>query len=279
MTDDLVGSISQDTTDESPSRPRIVVEHREHAVWLRLGEPAQENRLSRGMLEALRTELSTSASREDCRVIVLTGSDGIFCAGGRIDGLADGVTSAQEAFAASFVRLFAVLDAIEVPVIAAVNGPCHAGGMSLLHASDLAVAADIATFGYPEIKSGLFPMFAMAAAEHALPRKVLFDLWYSGRLFSADEAMQLHLVNEVVSTAELQARVEDVVAGLVGRSSVALGHGRRAYHTIRRVSPDAGMRHAQAALMALLAHSAGQDSPWAATAQDIGQDDFDEELL
>jgi len=78
--------------------------------------------------------------------------------------------------------------------------------MSLLHASDLAVTVDTATF-YPGIKFGLFPMLAMAGAEHAIPRKALFDLWYTGRMISAEEALELHLVNEVVPGAELRSRV------------------------------------------------------------------------
>jgi len=261
-------------TDQRPSsRPRIGVENRKQAVWLSIDEPAQENRLSRATLDALTAELSKSGLRDGCRVIVLTGGGDVFCSGGRIDGLKDGVLSAQEGFAESFVRLLDVIDALDVPVIAAVNGPCHAAGMSLLHASDLAVVVDTATFGYPEINAGLFPMLAMASAEHAMPRKLLFDLWYSGRLLGAREAMALHLVNEVVSVSELQPRVDEIVNDLADLSSVALSHGRRAYHAIRRMSPDGSMRHAQAALAALLAHSVGQDSPWAAAGGDTDQED------
>jgi len=279
MTDAAASAARGESTARPAARQRVVVEQRGQATWFAVNEQAQENRLSLATLEALGDELRRYSSHDDCRVVVLTGSGGIFCPGGRIDGLSEGLTSAQQAFASSFVELLGVLDALEVPVISAVNGRCHAAGMSLLHASDLAISVDTATFGYPEINVGLFPMLAMSGAEHALPRKVLFDLWYTGRLFGAQEALELHLVNEVVPAEQLQSRVDGMVAALVDRSPEALSHGRRAYHSIRRMSPDAAMRHAQVALVSLLANSAGRDSPWAANVAESSQDDPDEGLL
>ncbi|NOX21807.1 MAG: crotonase [Actinobacteria bacterium] len=264
--DDDTGTTARLTTESTSQRARVMVEHRGPATWLRIAERDQDNRLSRATLDTLHDELVTSASDDYCRVIVLTGRDRVFCPGGMIDGLSDGVIASQEAFAASFLRLLGTIDTLEVPVIAAINGPCHAAGMSLLHTSDLAVAVDTATFGYPEIKAGLFPMLAMAAAEHALPRKLLFDLWYSGRLLGAPEALELGLLNEVVSEDELDARIDGIAVELAGRSPIALAHGRRAYHAIRRMTPDAAARHSGSALLALLAHSVGEDSPWAGTA-------------
>src|SRR5437868_264283 len=68
------------------------------------------------------------------------------------------------------------------PLVAAVNGPAHAGGLGVMVACDLAVAADDATLGLPEAAAGLFPFIALATVRDALPKKVLFDLIYRARL-------------------------------------------------------------------------------------------------
>ena len=82
------------------------------------------------------------------------------------------------------------------PLIAAVNGNAHAGGFSLVVACDMAVVADDATLGLPEVAKGLFPFLALAIVKDALPKKVLFDVVYRARLMDAAEAKSLHLVNE-----------------------------------------------------------------------------------
>ena len=67
----------------------------------------------------------------------------------------------------------------------------------------MAIVADDATLGLPEVAKGLFPFLALAIVKDALPKKVLFDIVYNARLMSAKEACTLHLANEAVPQASV----------------------------------------------------------------------------
>ena len=138
------------------------------------------------------------------------------------------------------------------PIIAAVNGHCLAGGMSVLEACDLAVAVEEAEFAYPEINNGLFPMLAIAVARRNLAPKLAFDLFYSGRRMKASEALEARLLNRVVSSDALWPAVNELVSLLAGRSAASMMVGRQAFHAMANMGPTAALEYAHVALVAML---------------------------
>ncbi len=208
------------------------------------------------LTSALAAELAAAlrAARDDVTVgaCVLTGAGDVFCLGGDYRGA--GLTDrGREAYADALLEMDEAMARLGKPLIAAANGDAHAGGLAVLVACDLAVAADDATFGLPEAAKGLFPFIALATVRDALPKKVLFEVIYRARLMTATEALSLHLINEAVPRAEVSSRAIALAeqASAYDPQIVALGRGL--YYETRAARPPEAMAAARQALLAALA--------------------------
>src|SRR5262249_54821364 len=109
-----------------------------------------------------------------------------------------------------------------VPVIAVVQGEAKGFGCALVSACDLAIAAEDATFSYPELDHHLPPTLAMSAMLHKVTPKRLLHLIYTRRTIGAAEALSLGLVSEVAKTGGLDAAVEAALSLLLDRNRAAL---------------------------------------------------------
>ncbi len=108
-----------------------------------------------------------------------------------------------------------VVRASTIPLVARINGYCLAGGMFLLGMCDLAVAADTARFGLPEVKVGVFPMQVLAVLHSVVPARKLAEWCLTGEQFDAAEAKEGGLLNYIVPPDQLDSKVE----WLLGRTS------------------------------------------------------------
>jgi enoyl-CoA hydratase/carnithine racemase len=219
---------------------------------LEINRPDDNNRIDMPTMDAMIAEVGRIDRDHRVRTIVITGRGEYFCAGGRIGGYPAGKLHDQLDYARSFTVLQERLGRCRVPILAAVNGHCLAGGNSLLEACDLAIAVESAEFAYPEIEGGLFPMLAMAVARRGLPPKVAFDLYYSGRRISAERALQLNLINAAVPQAQFWDAVHARVGELERRSGNAMMVGRQAFYAMGGMTTTAALEHAQAALIVSL---------------------------
>lgn len=170
-----------------------------------LNRPKQKNAISVRMLGELARCLDAVAGDDEIRAVVLTGSQGMFCAGGDISMLASlGNPARAQRFVAFSRSVFARFQSLSRPIIAAVNGPALGGGCELALACDLRIAAQSATFGQPEIRHGILPG---AGGTQRLPRLVGLarakELLFSGDPIDAAEAYRIGLANRVVPDAEL----------------------------------------------------------------------------
>lgn len=176
------------------------------------------------VLNVIDTETATalggaleSAADPEVRAVILTGAgERAFCAGADMNALARGEllrSTAPRGDEWGFAGV--VRHEVSVPVIAAVNGACLGGGMELVLAADLAVAAPRARFGLPEVKIGVYAggggAFRLPAQ---IPAKIAMEIMLTGRLVEADEAARLGLVNAVAedplaAALELALRVAD----------------------------------------------------------------------
>ena len=143
-----------------------------------------------------------------------------FCAGTDLKALAEG--GRDEYPPSGFAGLTRRFD-LDKPVVAAVNGLALGGGLEIALACDLIVAAEHARFGFPEPRVGLA---AMGGGVHRLvrqlPDKVAMGLLLTGRQFSAQEAMEYGLVNEVVPGERLDLAVEGWVEDMLACAPLAL---------------------------------------------------------
>jgi enoyl-CoA hydratase/carnithine racemase len=98
------------------------------------------------------------------------------------------------------------------PVVAAVNGPALAGGFALALLCDVRIAAESATFGFPELPRGIPPSYASARA--ALGPAAAAEITLSGRVFGAEEALRLGAVNEIVPEGQSVARALELATAI-----------------------------------------------------------------
>lgn len=218
-------------------------ERRGPAAWLTIDREERRNALSASVIGELVEGLARAGSDDGTRVVVLTGAgERAFCAGGDIGGFQAGEDAAGSAPAA----ISRIVDALwhhPKPVVARVNGTALGGGLGLVLACDLAVAADDVEVGTPEINIGLWPHVITAVIHRTLPRKVALELMLTGRRMSAREAERWGIVNRVVPRAELDAAVEGLVEVLVSKSSHVLRLGKRSFTGAEDLSFGRALEH------------------------------------
>jgi enoyl-CoA hydratase/carnithine racemase len=209
-------------------------EQRGPARFLIIDREAQRNALSFGLLAELRDALARADRDDGVRALCLTGAgEKAFCAGmdfgASAAALQAGPLLAHEGRRA-YAALLVELSRLGKPVVASVNGAALGGGLGLLAACDLAIAADDVRFGTPEVDVGLFPYMALAPLTRLLGRRVALELMLTGRKIDAAEARTIGLVNEMVPRAQLEQRTAELLETLCQKSPVALRLGRRAFY-------------------------------------------------
>ncbi len=218
-------------------------------LTLTLNRPDQRNAMSPAIVAGLSAHLSRVP--EGVRIIVLTGAgDKAFCAG------ADLQTGKSFKFdhsqpRAPFADLLRIGRSCAVPVLGRINGTCVAGGMGLLGLCDIAIAAEHAKFGLPEVKVGVFPMQVLAVLRHLVPHRKLVELCLTGDLVGAQEAESLGLVNAVVPAAGLDAAVQSMLNKLLAAAPSAIRRGKYAIAAIEAMSFDEAIAFLEAQIGAV----------------------------
>ncbi len=166
--------------------------------------------------------------RDDAvRVLIVTGAGRAFSAGEDVrgmEGLKQAGTKVARRVARGIHNVFDELEAIEVPVIAALNGVAAGGGLELALSCDFRIAADTARLGFPENNVGLIPGSGGCSRLVKLlgPAKAK-RLVMTGEMINAAEALKLGLVDEVVPSAELNEQVMGFARKLAAKAPLALG--------------------------------------------------------
>jgi enoyl-CoA hydratase len=192
------------------SRPAAGVAH------IALNQPERRNALTEAMARELREEVVLLAADPSVRVLVLTGAGEAFCAGADLGSLGAEASTpeAKRQVLADYYRAFLDLRDLQIPTIAAVNGPAIGAGLNLALCCDLRVVAEDAQLAAPFVRLGIHPgggatwmlvrLVGVAAAREML---------LLGQPVDAQRALQLRLANRVVPTSELgQAALEWAIA-------------------------------------------------------------------
>ena len=176
----------------------VLRERREGVALLTLNRPEQLNALSRAMLEALAARVAELAAEPELRAVVLTGAGRAFAAGADIAEMQRMTPLEAEGLSRLGHASLAALEALPVPVIAAVNGFALGGGLELALACDFIYAARKAKLGQPEVNLSLIPGFGGTSR---LPRRVgpgwARELVLTGEPIASELAERIGLVNRV----------------------------------------------------------------------------------
>ena len=121
-----------------------------------------------------------------------------------------------------FHRMFHLMDELKVPSIAVVNGSALGGGCEMALYCDMVIATEKAKFGQPEIQVGVFPPIAALIFPRMIGRKKAMELILSGETISAQEALNMGLINKVIPEASLAEEVNGFVEKFKKLSGVVL---------------------------------------------------------
>lgn len=225
--------------------------HRGRATFT-LDDPDRRNPLTNATMAELARMVNAAADDDEIRVLVITGAGAkTFSAGGDLAGGFVDSPLRQHGERGALVELVRALRACPKPAIARVNGDAFGGGLGLLAACDIAIAAETARLGTPEIDVGLWPMMISTVLLPLVPRRALLEMMLTGRRLTAEEALTLGLLNRVVPAEELDAAVDETVTTLVAKSPAALALGKQAFSTIANMDIDTALDYLHLGLTAI----------------------------
>ena len=185
--------------------------------YVTLNRPEVRNAFNEQLIAEMTTWANGAASDSSLRGVVISGNGPTFCAGADLAWMAkmaayshdDNLRDAQAAAA-----MFAVIDALPMPVIAQVHGAALGGGAGLVAVADIAVAAADTTFGFTEVKLGLIPAVIAPYVLTKIGGSAARELFVTGRRFDAAHACAIGLVHAVVPADELIAKINAYVTEL-----------------------------------------------------------------
>jgi enoyl-CoA hydratase/carnithine racemase len=235
----------------------ILYEVRGPVARITLNRPDKRNPLGPNTIGELLHALDAAKSDAAVRVIVLTGAGKVFSAGGDLSSMGSGGTPLKSEGGAStrpgtFVDLNLALTQLGKPTIAMVNGHALAGGLGLVVACDVAIAADDALLGTPEINVGLWPMMIMATIFRNVPRKRGLELIMTGDKITAAEAAGMGLITRAVPRDQLEAEVDRLAEKLAGKSPAILRMGLEAFYKTQDLELAPALEYLQGQLVAVL---------------------------
>ena len=222
----------------------LLVERAAAVMTVRLHRPRALNALDAATLRELARAIRELRRDGGVRALVITGAgDKAFSAGADIAAMAAMSAADGHAYSRLGHEVFGRLEALAIPVVAAVNGVALGGGLELALACDLIVASEKARLGQPEINLGLIPGFG---GTQRLVRRIgqtrARELIYLGHVVSAEEALRVGLVNRVVPHDRLAEETAKLTAELAARAPVALAQAKRATAVAADADLETGCR-------------------------------------
>ncbi len=212
--------------------PHLLEDLRDHVLWLTLNRPEQRNAISPEMVCRLADSWQRAGTDPEVRVVVITGSAQSFSAGADMKLLIpliggdrppenewdERVLSDPEMAASAFLRR----KAFPKPIVAAINGVAAGGGLELILATTLRVAAASARFGLSEVKRGLIPGGGgVARLPRQIPQALAYEILLTGDLFDAERAASAGLVNHVVPDELLVKTSQDLAERIAANGPLA----------------------------------------------------------
>lgn len=219
----------------------IVTETQDNIGFITFNRPEVRNALSREMVADIHKALDMFSQDPDLKALVVTGAGGkSFISGADISELRTRVVG--DALLRINTGLFRTIEQFPLPTIAAVEGYALGGGCELAMSCDLRVAGETAKFGQPEVGLGIIPG---AGGTYRLARLVGIgkarELVFTGRIFGAEEALAMGLVNSVEPAGKAMEKAIALANEIGKNSTLALKFAKLALNSTHEMSSDMGM--------------------------------------
>ena len=206
-----------------------------------LARPEARNAFDDMLIADLTRAFSDVAADPRTRVVVLSGEGPAFCAGADVAWMRKAGSFSREENEADAVRMARMLRAIDAcpkPVIALVHGAAIGGGVGLVAAADIALAAEGTIFSLAEVRLGILPSVISPYVLRAIGARAARDLFLTGDRFDAREAHRIGLVRAVVSPGELESAGRKKVESLLSSGPEAVRVAKRLIEEVTGKSPE-----------------------------------------
>lgn len=236
----------------------LLIEQKDFALSVMLNRPQAKNAMNNQMIAEL-TQLFTALRDErHIRAIILSGADGVFCAGGDIKEMREHPMPAADSAHNLDQMLQAVNQASQV-VIAKIEGVALGGGLGLVCVSDIAIASDEAKFGLPEVRLGIAPAFISPYILQRVGLTRARELMLTGRRFSGKLAQEYGLVHEACSPDQLTHFVDVELDEIRHCAPHAIAAIKRLIFDVYGKTPDDTLDYRAELLNCLRASDEGQE--------------------
>jgi len=202
-----------------------------------LDSPHNRNALSRQLVTELAERLRTAEADDAVRVVLLGAEGRVFCSGAD---LSEASTGGMEEGTRAIVALQRSIVAMDKPVVVRVQGAVRAGGIGLVAAADVAVAAEAATFALTEVKLGLAAAIISLTVHHRMSPRAASLTTLGGEVFTGAEAATYGLVTRAVPADDLDAEVAALCAVLATGAPQGLRESKRILNRDLLARIDAG---------------------------------------
>ena len=215
-------------TDSPTPSDELLASRKGPVLTLTLNRPRRRNALSRSLVNALREAIEAAAGDGSTRAIVIRGEGPTLCAGGDISEYAhapDGEGAREDGHALR--ALLVAMTESPLPILGRAHGGIFGGGIGLLSACDLVVAADTATFSLSEARLGIVPAVISPFVIAAIGSRQARARMLRAAPFDADTALRIGLVHDLAPDGDLDETVDRVVADLLRCAPGALAVAKR----------------------------------------------------
>ncbi|HRD62578.1 MAG TPA: enoyl-CoA hydratase-related protein [Nocardioides sp.] len=222
---------------ESSATELVHLDVGDAVATITLDSPHNRNALSRQLVAELFERLEAAAADETVRVVVIRSSGRVFCSGAD---LSEASTEGMEVGARRIVALQRLIVTMSKPVVVEVGGPVRAGGIGIVAAADIAVAAEDASFALTEVKLGLAAAIISLTVLHRMNSRAAALTTLGGEVFSGTDAAAYGLVTSAVPADRLTEEVAALCASLATGAPQGLRESKRILNASLVARIDAG---------------------------------------
>ena len=223
-----------------PDLEATLYEVRNGAAWITLNRPQNRNALSAVLVAELYDNLLAANADQKVRSIVITGTDPAFCAGADLKSPPG--ASIEGRRSVPYPQVLTTIMESPKPVIAAVNGAAFAGGLGLVGASDIVIAAEEVQFSFSEVRIGVIPAVISVVCLPKLGRHHGMRLFVTGARFTGAEAVEMGFAHRAVPRQELEAAVGEEIDMINRGGPIAVVECKKLVRRVPELSIEDGFR-------------------------------------
>jgi methylglutaconyl-CoA hydratase len=240
----------------------IVAAKARNVLRLTMNRPQVHNAFNATMIRELASAFDAAKKDPEVRLVVLTGAGESFCAGADLNWMREIIHYSYEQNLQESRELAELMNSIYTlpkPTIARINGAVIGGGTGLFSACDIVIASDRAKFGLSEVKIGLIPAAIGPYVIRRIGESAARELFLTGERFDAHRALEIGLVNRVVSNGELDDKVEEVVHLLLSSGPEAIAKCKELLQRVPAMSLDEAKGYTAEMIASLRISPEGQE--------------------